>query len=266
MRNRSGCSGGVSNGQVPVGTSKTAKCRDKRKENNGKGNVSAKRADEVDEAEQSHEHEEETKACVESNSLETFGRVGGRRVSSIRVEKGLQGRAEGEPESPKSAKDDEGESVAKEEFTDRTKDHQESTKEEVCTDIRCTAAPGTSPSHEYTAEWGQGEQEPSQSAVVLSMKKISKGLIKLTVVLGYQRSSVGRLLRHSEAKGTSFQIAQGRSRCCQLCGSFSMQCRNPWCCRGGILSSDISNAEDHVGQALTVPLLKSFSIVPPSPA
>jgi len=85
---------------LPVSASNEAECEHKREKEEEEYDIRAQRQNEVKEAKQAHNKEEEGKAGVEANTLETGGRVRGRcGIRSPGVEPWYKGTSETEPES-----------------------------------------------------------------------------------------------------------------------------------------------------------------------
>lgn len=103
-----------------------------REEDDDKDNVGSQRADEEDEADETHEEEPEADARVEALGRQARGggTVGG-RVAGEGGKGWGESRAVGEVEAAKGAEDDGGEGVAEDPFEDAAGEHEETAHEEV---------------------------------------------------------------------------------------------------------------------------------------
>jgi len=158
------CERARSNGQVSshfdvtirgleIGAGETSKGADKCEENEYEGNVSPNRADEIDEAHDTHSDEEKGERRVEADGVQTQSWISWvERVGAICVVEWLKSRSEAKPESTEASKDDERECVTNEELANGTKNHEQSTEKEVrsCSCGAYCRSSGASPAHQIT--------------------------------------------------------------------------------------------------------------------
>lgn len=105
-----------------------------------------------------------TETRIESNRLKSKSRVVGvAGVCPIRVEEGLEGATEGQPESAEGAEDDEREGVADNPFAQATQEHEDTTKEEVGRSSGGSATTRSSPSHQDTAKRRKRQKKANKS-------------------------------------------------------------------------------------------------------
>lgn len=121
---------GAAPGGVPVPRRQAAVHRAEGHEDEHEDDVGAQAADQVDERQHPHPEQEEGERGQEDRVGEARGRVG-RGVGAKRVVARRQRRPEGEPEPSVRGEDDEGEGVAKHEFEQASREHEQAAEEVV---------------------------------------------------------------------------------------------------------------------------------------
>jgi hypothetical protein len=117
---------------LPVGAGEEAEGDDEAEEDNDEDDVGAECADQKDEAEETHEYEEEGIRRGEANGSHAFCFApSGWGIGPVGVIEGLEGCGEGEPETAEGHKDDKWEGVAEDEFEKTADDHEKTAKEVV---------------------------------------------------------------------------------------------------------------------------------------
>ena len=202
--------------------------RGQRQEDQEEDQVGTNGADEVHQAQQTHEKQEECICIEEGWVFQTCLWCSNRILceSSPSAIEGLKSSAEREPEGTKGSEDDGGECVTQNQLLkinisrnlghladcytyleETCNDHQYATEVDVNCDIRgAKSSQGPSPVHQEARQWSQREQETAKT----NWRWIAECLPQITFdsILGRQVQLLEQLWRHDDA-ASSFDLGQG---------------------------------------------------------